>query len=79
MRIIKKCYAISNVSKNTSKVGKSDKRNTTLVSANIIYSKSTKPSPEKGNWTNAHLSPNKLSGSSIGKGLSKARSGLDPF
>lgn len=35
--------------------------------------------PEKGNWTNAHLSPNKLSGSSIGKGLSNDRSGLDPF
>lgn len=50
-----------------------------LVSASIIHRKSAMPSPEKGNWTNAHLSPNKLSGSSIGKGLSNARSGLDPF
>jgi len=35
--------------------------------------------PEKGNWTKAHFSPNKFSGSSIGKGLSSARSGLAPF
>lgn len=35
--------------------------------------------PEIGNWTKAHFSPNRFSGSSIGKGLSNARSGLDPF
>lgn len=35
--------------------------------------------PEKGNWTKAHFSPYKFSGSSIGKGLSSARSGFDPF
>ena len=45
----------------------------------IIESKSCCAVPEIGNWTKAHFSPNRFSGSSIGKGLSNARSGLDPF
>lgn len=32
-----------------------------------------------GNWAKAHFSPKRFSKSSIGKGLSNARSGLDPF
>ena len=34
---------------------------------------------EVGNWPKAHFSPKRFSKSSIGKGLSNARSGLDPF
>ena len=33
---------------------------------------------EIGNWAKAHFSPKRFSKSSIGKGLSNARSDLDP-
>lgn len=46
---------------------------------NLNCDSSDRQVPEKGNWTKAHFSPYKFSGSSIGKGLSSARSGFDPF